>query len=83
MENYYPEPVPLVKNPQELAEFIHRELLRISTAIVLGKAQQIEFRNVAPDRVYEGLILGADGTNWDPGSGQGVYVYYNSTWNKL
>ena len=39
--------------------------------------------NAAPDRVIEGLTVLADGTNWDPGSGQGVYTYYNATWNKL
>ena len=39
--------------------------------------------NAAPSRVEDGLVVYADGTNWDPGSGEGVYAYYNSTWNKL
>ena len=36
-----------------------------------------------PARRYDGLTVMADGTDWNPGSGQGVYAFYNSTWNKL
>lgn len=31
----------------------------------------------------DGVVAYADGTTWNPGSGEGVYAYYNSTWNKL
>ena len=31
----------------------------------------------------DGTLVYADGTSWDPGSGEGFYAYYNSTWNKL
>ena len=37
----------------------------------------------APAQVFDGLMVYADGTAWDPGSGEGIYAYYNSTWNKL
>lgn len=36
----------------------------------------------APKRVYDGMIVLADGTDWDPGSGAGYYGY-NGGWNKL
>jgi len=47
-----------------------------------------------PGKVYEGMTVLADGTNWDPhtgghggggsgGSGQGVYTYYAGQWHKL
>ena len=39
--------------------------------------------NEAPPRTFDGMMVRADGTNWNPGAGEGVYVYYNSTWNKL
>jgi len=38
---------------------------------------------VAPDKPQDGQTYYADGTNWNPGSGEGIYTYYNSTWNKL
>ena len=37
----------------------------------------------APTKPREGDIIFADGTQWDPGNGKGVYVYYNGIWNKL
>lgn len=83
MADYYPEPVPVVDSSAQLAEWLRRELDRISQAIIFGKMQNVEFLDVEPARTWDGLTVGADGTNWDPGSGQGVYTYYNSTWNKL
>jgi hypothetical protein len=46
-------------------------------------ARTLEFLHVAPEKPRLGQIVGADGTDWDPGSGQGIYCYYNSTWNHL
>ena len=37
----------------------------------------------APDKPKDGQIVYADGTTWDPGSGEGIYCYYNSAWNYL
>ena len=30
-----------------------------------------------------GDIRYADGTNWNPGSGEGIYAYTNDAWAKL
>lgn len=64
-------------------EDVNRELMRIAAAFEIARAGSVEFLNVEPVRLREGMVAGADGTNWNPGSGQGVYVYYNSAWNKL
>lgn len=32
-------------------------------------------RHVAPPRPQNGKLYFADGTDWDPGSGRGVYIY--------
>jgi hypothetical protein len=37
----------------------------------------------APARTYDGLTVMADGTNWNPGGGAGVYTYYGAAWNRL
>ena len=34
----------------------------------------------APPNPYPGLIAYADGINWDPGSGEGPYMYTTSGW---
>jgi len=38
---------------------------------------------VAPTKVFDGLIYFADGVNWNPSSGAGVYCYHSGQWNKL
>ena len=68
---------------RSMIEWLMREHLRISLTFEQGVVRHVEFLNAAPVRPREGMTIGADGTNWDPGSGQGVYTYYNSTWNNL
>jgi hypothetical protein len=40
---------------------------------------------VEPNKLFTGLIRFADGTQWDPGSGRGIYYYDESVpgWVKL
>jgi hypothetical protein len=40
-------------------------------------------RNAAPTRYWEGMVVFADGTNWNPGSGAGLYRYTGSIWKYL
>ena len=37
----------------------------------------------APPRTFEGMIIKADGTTWNPGGGAGVYVRIGTGWVKL
>lgn len=37
----------------------------------------------APDKLAEGMVVLADGTHWDPGSGAGFYGYRNGGWQLL
>lgn len=39
--------------------------------------------HVAPARPIDLMIRFADGSDWDPGSGAGLYQYYGGVWNKL
>lgn len=34
----------------------------------------------APERPRKGLVVYADGSTWNPGSGEGVYRYNGSAW---
>lgn len=36
-----------------------------------------------PENPQDGWVVYADGTSWNPSSGEGIYAYYNNTWNKL
>lgn len=37
----------------------------------------------APAKLREGMIRFADGTDWNPGSGRGLYQYVSGSWTKL
>lgn len=40
--------------------------------------------NKEPDEIFEGMIVVADGTDWNPNAGGGgFYGRYNGTWVKL
>lgn len=69
---------------EELRQWIQEELRRIQSAIGTKLEQEVDFLSAPPQRIREGLIVGADGTNWDPlGSGKGLYVYRGGAWRKL
>lgn len=74
---------PLPENPADLSRWLHQELSGIAMALDEALARKVEFLNVAPTKPREGDIRGADGTNWNPGSGKGVYVYYTAAWHLL
>lgn len=85
---YYPDPFlssgddPL-RRSEDVAGYVQREFMKLSASLELALAGHVEFLNVAPARPREGDIAGADGTNWNPGGGKGVYAYYSGAWNKL
>jgi len=74
---YVPGQVDITAVQAEL-EAVSRET-ESPRALLMVLTQQ----NAAIDRPEDGMVVYADGTNWDPGSGEGIYAYYNSTWNKL
>lgn len=60
-----------------------RTLERAILDLSLEPARTLEFLHVEPDKKRDGTIVGADGIDWNPGAGQGIYAYFNATWNKL
>lgn len=82
---FEPESPPENGTPQEIIEWAHRQFQSISESQRAPKPMEwLGVLNVAPIRPRDGMIAYADGTNWNPGAGgEGVYAYYNSTWNRL
>jgi len=66
-----------------LALSVERELQRIAASSEIALVRQLEFLHSAPPRPREGMITGADGVDWNPGLGQGVYIYIGSAWQLL
>lgn len=80
---YKKEPVSNVSSLEEVLAYVQRELTAVEAAMQLMQLREIETLHVAPQRVKEGLTVLADGTDWNPGGGQGVYTYYAAAWHKL
>ena len=79
---YVPNPVPA--NPEDLPRYIFEEFLKLQGALQENATTFIEVKNVAPDRIKQGDIVYADGTNFNPGCGEGIYFRNAAgSWVKL
>jgi len=72
---------PLELPPQGYSpEYLQQELEKLHNIIFfLLEHTQLRTLHVAPDKVWDGLMVKADGTDWNPGSGSGTYVYDEAT----
>ena len=69
--------------PTELSRYLREEMWKVAGAIQALALGHIDISNAAPAKPRTGDLRLADGTNWNPGSGQGVYCYYGSAWHFL
>lgn len=76
---YAPGIVP--QNTEDLQAFLQAELAKISDTI--DQIHIYEIFHAAPSRPVQGMTVYADGTDWNPGSGEGLYRYNGSSWNFL
>jgi hypothetical protein len=84
--SYKPTPFDNVPGINEaLIRGLNRELNLISdeTNFPTTDGFRLKVWHEEPPRVAEGMFFLADGTNWDPGSGQGLYRYQGGAWNKV
>lgn len=64
----------------QLQRFLSDELQQISAAIQALAAGHLDKQNVAPAKPRDGDLRYADGTNWNPGGGKGLYMHNGTTW---
>lgn len=75
---------PNTTDPLEIAKWVFGELARIEQELNFPREfYMLKTLNEPPPRTKTGMVVLADGTNWNPGSGAGVYAFYGSAWNKL
>lgn len=69
---YAPGVVP--GNPDQLPEFLRRELTSLERSMHQPDTYlELEVLGTAPMRFRPGMIVFADGVDWNPGSGEGLY----------
>ena len=81
----YQAPSSAPENPNEFQLWVLDELRHISDAMseIETDTALLKEWNAEPDKLYNGLVAYADGTNWNPGGGRGVYAHENGAWVKL
>ena len=82
--HYEPGPPPL--NPEDLGQYVITELKRLGDILLNQVIFRLEVTHEAPARPRAGDIRFADGSDWNPGSGQGIYFANTAdppVWTKL
>lgn len=77
---YVPGHVP-ASGSQALDDFLRREFQAIRLS--LQNSWDIPLTTSAPERETRGMVRYADGVGWDPGSGEGLYIYTSTGWVKV
>jgi hypothetical protein len=77
---YVPSRPPQLQTLADLQKWVEEELQAIARD--QGETIALELRPifVAPAKPREGMIIYADGTSFNPGAGEGPYVYKNGNW---
>ena len=81
IRRYQPAPVP--DDPRQLQAFLREQLVQIAASLNSLADGQLDVTTVAPTKPRDGMFRYADGTDWNPGSGEGFYAYFNGVWNLL
>lgn len=77
-------PEPSQISTKNLCIYLLKELAAISGSIKALLEGRTMVHSREPDKPRQGQMVYADGTNWDPGSGEGVYYYSaGGAWVKL
>ena len=81
----YYEPGPLPLESEDLGIYVVTELKRLANTILNQSHLRVERIHAEPERPRGGDIVYADGTDWNPGSGEGIYFFDETTqaWVKL
>lgn len=84
MSSYQPTAVPS-DAPSGLRAWLAAQFRQIADALSNPTVVGVRFSilNAEPARYANGDVVYADGTNWNPGSGAGVYARVSGAWTKL
>ena len=81
VNRWSPNPAPV--GPEQLPDYLFSELNKLGDVVFNLDTFRLESTHVAPSKSRDGDIRYADGTDWNPSGGEGIYAFFNDTWNKL
>lgn len=77
------EPGPLPEQVDDLGGYVVSELKRLGNIILNQSLFRLERTHIEPSKPRNGDVRYADGTDWNPGSGEGIYFYNGTQWVNL
>lgn len=85
IDNYVPSQPPDQNDPvlSALATWMESELGQIASALQSTPMTKFNVLHVAPGKPRNGMVVYADGTDWDPGDGEGLYIREAGSWVHL
>lgn len=81
---YYPGLAPRGGGTEDLRQYIETELSQLSAILQAMRTQYMQLAplNREPQRPRDGMVVFADGVAWNPGGGEGIYVFRDGSWMK-
>jgi hypothetical protein len=81
---YKPTPIP-ADSPPSLRAWLAEQVRHIADTLVAPSVTTLHLETlyIEPARPYDGDVVLADGVEWNPGSGAGVYARISGAWVKL
>ncbi len=80
---YVPEPLNPQASQSELVSYLQKQLQQIGVAFGQSELYILVVSYAEPAKPKDGMLVLADGVQWDPGQGAGMYWYLAGAWNKI
>jgi hypothetical protein len=82
---YAPDQAPTFSDAElkQLVDYVSREYDKLANVLDHNTVINFEEQFTALPKPQEGDLLYADGVSWNPGDGQGFYMYINSAWVRV
>jgi hypothetical protein len=70
-------------DPRELQVYLRQLNVLLGSCIGALAAGHLDQVHVEPSKPRDGDLRYADGTDWEPGSGKGLYMHNGSVWTLI
>ena len=71
--------------PKAILSYMSRQFRNLAATLEAFQVNWVQMTVVhnEPDKPRAGMMVEVDGTNWDPGSGAGLYIYRGGAWTRI
>jgi hypothetical protein len=74
------DPAQLPEELENLVPVLQEELWKLQNVLDYIQRGYQDILHVEPTKRREMMVVAADGTDWDPGHGKGLYIYKDGAW---